>query len=178
MLLKPSLRETKMENCRNHPLLKHPRSRSFGVRPAKVTPAVSHCSAWPAIAATAPWKRKRRPFFGHFIFPHSRVSSLRNHKWSVSLFFREILRTVSIAEANKECKDYAGNPSEEREQEDNHHRCASSVGNRQRGKDYTQEIPNNCNICIGWFWNKKENKIEGVLYSTPSISNHTVVPRR
>ena len=30
MLLKPSLRETKMENCRNHPLLKHPRSRSFG----------------------------------------------------------------------------------------------------------------------------------------------------
>ena len=30
MLLKPSLRETKMENCCNHPLLKHPRSRSFG----------------------------------------------------------------------------------------------------------------------------------------------------
>lgn len=57
------------------------------------------------------------------------------------LFVRKILRTVSIAEANKKCKNYSGNPSEEREQQDNRHRSASPVGNGQRGKDYAQEIP-------------------------------------
>ena len=57
------------------------------------------------------------------------------------LVIEKILRTVFIVEANEKCKNYAGNPCEEREQEDNHHRGASLVGNGQRGKDYAQEIP-------------------------------------
>ena len=58
------------------------------------------------------------------------------------------MRTVSIAEANKKCKNYSGNPSEEREQQDNRHRGASPVGNGQRGKDYAQEIPYDRNKSI------------------------------
>ena len=58
------------------------------------------------------------------------------------------MRTVSIAEANKKCKNYSGNPSEEREQQDNRHRGASPVGNGQRGKDYAQEIPHDRNKSI------------------------------
>lgn len=64
------------------------------------------------------------------------------------LFAGGIMRTVSIAEANKKCKNYSGNPSEEREQQDNRHRGASPVGNGQRGKDYAQEIPHDRNKSI------------------------------
>ncbi len=64
------------------------------------------------------------------------------------LVIEKILRTVFIVEANEKCKNYAGNPCEEREQEDNHHRGASPVGNGQRGKDYAQEIPHDRNKSI------------------------------
>ena len=48
------------------------------------------------------------------------------------------MRTVSIAEANKKCKNYSGNPSEEREQEDNQHRGTASVYDGKRRENYAQ----------------------------------------
>ena len=64
------------------------------------------------------------------------------------LFAGGIMRTVSIAEANKKCKNYSGNPSEEREQEDNQHRGTASVYDGKRRENYAQEIPYDRNKSI------------------------------